>query len=48
MAGIAVVVLLVCAAAILAVVEFLYRYLFAAPIAWLLTRLGRLSAAWRG
>jgi hypothetical protein len=43
MAAIAV-VLLVYAAALLVVIEFVYRHLMAAPIAWLLTRLGRLSA----
>ena len=48
MAGIAVVLLLVCAAALLAAVEFVYRHLIAAPIAWLLARLGRFNAAWRG
>ena len=47
MAGIAL-VLLVYAAAFLVVIEFVYRHLIAAPIAWLLTRLGRLSAALRG
>jgi hypothetical protein len=38
MAGIALVVVLVCAAALLATIEFVYRRLIAAPIAWLLTR----------
>ncbi len=46
MAAIAV-VLLVYAAALLVVIEFVYRHLIASPIAWLLTRLGRLSAALR-
>ena len=40
----AVVVLLVCAAALLGAVEFVYRYLIAAPIAWLLTHRQRPSA----
>jgi hypothetical protein len=48
MAAIALVALFVCAAALLATVEFVYRHLIAAPIAWLLTRLGGLSAALRG
>jgi hypothetical protein len=43
MAGIAVVVLLVCAAALLATIEFVYRQLIAAPIAWLLIRLAGLA-----
>jgi hypothetical protein len=46
MAAIAV-VLIVYVAALLVVIEFVYRHLFAAPIAWLLTRLGGLSAALR-
>jgi small-conductance mechanosensitive channel len=41
-------VLLIYAAGFLVVIEFVYRHLIAAPIAWLLTRLGRLSAALRG
>jgi len=44
MVGMAVVVLLVCAAALLGAVEFVYRYLIAAPIAWLLTHRQRPSA----
>jgi hypothetical protein len=47
MVGMAVVILLVCAAALLGAVEFVYRYLIAAPIACLLTCLGRISASWR-
>ena len=47
MAAIAV-LLIVYAAALLVVIEFVYRLLIAAPIAWLLSRIGRLSAAWRG
>jgi hypothetical protein len=47
MAGVAV-VMLVYAAALLVVIEFVYRHLIAAPIMWLLTRLDRLNAAWRG
>jgi hypothetical protein len=47
MVGMAVVMLLVCAAALLGAVEFVYRYLIAAPIAWLLTCLARISASWR-
>jgi len=47
MAAIAV-LLIVYAAALFVVIEFVYRLLIAAPIAWLLTRIGRLSAAWRG
>ena len=39
MVGIAVVALFVCAAALFATVEFVYCRLFAAPIAWLLSRL---------
>ena len=39
MVGIAVVALFVCAAALFATVEFVYRRLIAAPIAWLLSRL---------
>jgi hypothetical protein len=39
--------LLVCAAALLGAVEFVYRYLIAAPIACLLTCLGRISASWQ-
>jgi hypothetical protein len=35
MVGIALVALFVCAAALLATAEFLYRHLIAAPIAWL-------------
>jgi len=46
MVGIAVVALFVCAAALLATAEFLYRHLIAPPIAWLLTRLGGLT--WHG
>ena len=46
MVGIAVVALFVCAAALLATVEFLYRHLIAAPIAWLLTRLA--ASTWHG
>jgi len=45
MVGIAVVALFVCAAALLATVEFVYRHLIAAPAAWLFTRLAGL--AWR-
>jgi hypothetical protein len=41
--GISVVVLLVCAAALLATIEFVYRQLIAAPIAWLLIRLAGLA-----
>jgi hypothetical protein len=47
MAGVAV-VMLVYAAALLVVIEFVYCHLIAAPTVWLLTRLGRLNAAWRG
>jgi hypothetical protein len=47
MVGMAVVVLLACAAAVLGAVEFVYRHLIAVPIAWLLARLGGLSAALR-
>jgi hypothetical protein len=47
MAAIAV-LLLVYGAALLVVIEFVYRHLIAAPIAWLLTRLSRLSAVSRG
>ena len=47
MAGVAL-LLLIYAAALLVVIEFVYRDLIAAPIAWLLTRLGSLSAALRG
>jgi hypothetical protein len=43
MAAIALVALFVCAAALLATVEFVYRHLIAAPIAWLLTRLDGLN-----
>jgi hypothetical protein len=39
MVGIALVALFVCAAALLAAAEFLYRHLIAVPVAWLLTRL---------
>jgi hypothetical protein len=39
MVGIAVVALFVCAAALFATVEFLYRHLITVPTAWLLTRL---------
>jgi small-conductance mechanosensitive channel len=46
MVGIAVVALFVCAAALLATAEFLYRHLIAAPIAWLLTRLA--ASTWHG
>jgi len=46
MVGMAVVMLRVCAAALLGAVEFVYRYLIAAPIACLLTCLGRISASW--
>jgi hypothetical protein len=46
MVGIAAVALFVCAAALLATAEFLYRHLIAPPIAWLLTRLGGLT--WHG
>jgi hypothetical protein len=42
-AGIALVVLLVCAAALLATIEFVYRHLISAPITWLLTRLEGLA-----
>jgi len=38
-AAIALVALFVCAAGVLATVEFVYRRLIAAPIAWLLARL---------
>jgi len=38
-------VLLVHGFALLVVIEFIYRYLIAAPAAWLLSRLGDL--AWR-
>jgi hypothetical protein len=48
MAAIALVALFVCAAALFATVEFVYSHLIAAPIAWLLARLGDLSAALRG
>ena len=41
--GISVVALLVCAAALLATIEFVYRQLIAAPIAWLLIRLAGLA-----
>ena len=46
MVGIAVVALFVCAAALLATAEVLYRHLIAAPIAWLLTRLA--ASTWHG
>jgi hypothetical protein len=46
MVGIAVVALFVCAAALLAIIEFVYHRLIAAPIAWLLSRLACL--AWHG
>jgi hypothetical protein len=46
MVGIAVVALFVCAAALLATVEFVYRRLIAGPIAWLLTRLA--ASTWHG
>ena len=46
MVGIAVVALFVCAAALLATVEFVYRHLIATPIAWLLTRLA--ASTWHG
>jgi hypothetical protein len=36
---------LVYATALLVVFEFVYRHLIAAPIAWLLSRIGRLNAA---
>jgi hypothetical protein len=45
--GISVVVLLVCAAALLATIEFVYRQLIAAPIAWLLAGLAPHGAAKR-
>ena len=38
MVGIAVVALFVCAAALFATIEFVYRRLIAAPAAWLLSR----------
>jgi hypothetical protein len=41
--GISVVVLLVCAAALLVTIEFVYRHLIAAPIAWLLIHLAGLA-----
>jgi hypothetical protein len=41
--GISVVVLLVCAAALLATIEFVYRQLIAAPIAWLLMTVAGLA-----
>ena len=44
MAAIALVALIVCAAALLATVEFVYRHLIAAPIAWLLARLAGLAS----
>jgi len=44
--GIAVVALFVCAAALFATIEFVYRRLIAVPIAWLLSRLA--LGAWRG
>jgi hypothetical protein len=43
MAGIALVALFVCAAALLATSEFVYRHLIAAPVAWLLNRLAALA-----
>ena len=46
MVGIAVVALFVCAAALLATVEFVYRHLIAAPIAWLLSCLEGHGVAW--
>jgi hypothetical protein len=46
MAAIALVALFVCAAALLETVEFVYRHLIAAPIAWLLSRLE--GMAWHG
>jgi hypothetical protein len=46
MAAIALVALFVCAAAVLATVEFVYRHLIAPPIAWLLTRLA--ASTWHG
>jgi hypothetical protein len=38
MVGIALVALFVCAAAVFATIEFVYRRLIAAPAAWLLSR----------
>ena len=46
MVGIAVVALFVCAAALFATIEFVYRRLIAVPIAWLLSRLA--FVAWHG
>jgi hypothetical protein len=48
MAGVAVVVLIVCAAALLATIALVYRHVVATPIVWLLTRLAGLAWAWRG
>ena len=45
MVVIVVVALLVCAAALFATIEFVYRRLIAAPMAWLLSRLAHRSAA---
>ena len=45
MVGIALVALFVCAAALFATIEFVYRRLIAVPIAWLLSRLAHRSAA---
>jgi hypothetical protein len=46
MVGIALVALFVCSAALFAIIEFVYRRLIAAPVAWLLSRLG--FVAWHG
>ena len=46
MVGIALVALFVCAAALFAIIEFVYLRLIAAPMAWLLSRLG--FVAWHG
>ena len=46
MVGIAVVALFVCAAALFATIEFVYRHLIAAPVAWLVCRVA--CVAWHG
>ena len=46
MAAIALVALFVCAAGVLATVEFVYRRLIAAPVAWLVSRVA--CVAWHG
>jgi len=46
MVGIAVVALFVCAAALFATIEVVYRRLIAAPVAWLVCRVA--CVAWHG